>query len=80
LEGELLGRQKNSNSIGFMRNGLIYIEGSSITIGNGNGFFKKGDFAGLGIIRHPNSKMECFATLNGILLGKIINLEIKFIK
>ena len=34
--------------------------------------FKKGDFIGIGIINQSDSKMECFATWNGELLGKIL--------
>lgn len=34
------------------------------------GDFLKGDMVGVGIIHWPNSKIECFATSNGELLGK----------
>jgi len=40
--------------------------------GNEGGYFEKGDFAGIGIICKANSSLECFATWNGKLLGKII--------
>jgi len=37
---------------------------------NDVGFFMEGDFVGLGLIRQPNSKLECFATCNGEFLCK----------
>lgn len=51
----------------------MWIDGHWKIFGNGNRYFKKEDFVGIGIIHHLNMKMECFATLNGELLGKIIN-------
>ena len=35
-------------------------------------FFVEGDFVGLGLIHRQNSKIECFVTCNGKLLGKIL--------
>jgi len=33
-------------------------------------YFKQDDFVGIGLIKHPNSEMECFVTWNGKLMGK----------
>lgn len=50
-------------------------------IANCNEFFNKGEVIGIGMINYPaNSKMECFATLNGQLLGKIIEKILDYIK
>jgi hypothetical protein len=70
LGGKLFGLEKNSIGIG--RKGGIWIDGKWNTFGNVDEDFNKGDYIGLGIIHQPNSKMECFATWNGKLLGKII--------
>jgi hypothetical protein len=72
LEGKWLGNW--NNSIGIWRKDGIWIDGSWTKIGNVGGYFKKGDFVGLGIIHRSNSKMECFTTWNGQLLGKIIEI------
>jgi len=71
LEGEVLGF---SNSIGIDRKGGIWINGSLIKFGfeYPNESFNEGDFVGIGMIHHTNLKMECFATWNGVSLGKII--------
>ena len=75
-----------NNSIGIFDKEDLWIDGELIDFNNAkedlensNGdfeiadeYFKKGDIVGIGIIHHPNSKLECFATWNGELLGKII--------
>jgi hypothetical protein len=38
-------------------------------------YFKNGDFVGIGLINQPNSEIECFATCNGKLLGKILQIK-----
>jgi hypothetical protein len=73
LQGKYLG-QENTNSIGIRSKGGIWIDGSWTIIGNIGGDFKKGDFVGLGIIHCSYSKIECLATRNGKLLGKIIEI------
>lgn len=50
----------------------MIIDGSDYEFGNDTGPYKKGDFVGLGIINRSKSKIECFATWNGKLLGNII--------
>jgi hypothetical protein len=59
-----------NNSIGIWNNGDMHIDGEKIEFKNSRGFFKEGDFLGIGIIHGPISKMECFVTSNGELLGK----------
>jgi hypothetical protein len=72
LEGKWLGCNFNSNSIGIDRKRRIHIDGSIIYFEKIDDYnFKKGDFVGIGIINHPNSQIEYFATWNGKLLGKI---------
>ena len=70
LNGELIGLYANSIGIGIK--GAIAIDGSFKEFGNENEWFKKRNVIGMGLIQKPNSKMECFVTLNGKLLGKII--------
>jgi len=62
----------NYNSIGIRCKDEILINGISATFEYSDEDFVEGDFVGLGIICQPNSKMECFSTCNGKLLGKII--------
>ena len=67
MEKESLG--KTNNSIGTLRKGDLWIDGSVTKLENVNGFFKEGDVIGLGIIHSmANPPMECFATCNGALL------------
>lgn len=72
LEEESLGSR--NNSIGICRKDGIWIGGSWIEFANGHELwcFNEWDFIGLGIIHHPNSKLECFATFDGKLLGNKI--------
>jgi hypothetical protein len=72
LEGKGIGQE--NNSIGIWHKNGIWIDGSWTKIGNDSEEFIKGDFVGLGIIHRSNSKMECFTTWNGQLLGKIIEI------
>jgi hypothetical protein len=73
MEGKWLGYTNNSNSIGIDQKQLMNIDGSFTKLENKNDNynFKKGNFVGIGLIYQPNSKMECFATWNGKLLGKM---------
>jgi hypothetical protein len=69
LEGHWHG-YKNNSSFGLYQKGLILFDGKPTFYRyEGDIYFEKGDFVGIGIIYHPNSKMECFATWNGQLLG-----------
>ena len=71
MEDKRLGREKNS--IGFWRKDEIWIDRNWFKFEHADGYyFEGGDFVGIGIILHPNAKIECFATCNGKLLGKII--------
>jgi len=69
LEVKQLGL--GNGSIGIYTKGGILIDGKFIAFGNADVLLRKYDFVGIGIIQHPNSKMECFATLNDKFLGKI---------
>jgi len=69
MEDKYVGKEKNS--IGIFQKDGIYIDGNYIKFKNVDGSFKEGDFVGLGIIHQANCKLECFATYNGKLLGKI---------
>lgn len=62
----------NKNSIGINCKRQMRVEVTNHDFENEGGNFIEGDFVGLGIIQTPNWKIECFATLNGKLLGKII--------
>ena len=75
LERNNLGWE--DNSIGTMYKEAVWIDGSWIKFGIPNEYFKKWDVAGIGIIIHPNSKMECFLTANGKLQGKIKIIDTK---
>ena len=68
LEDKQLG-WVDSNSIGIDEKYGMQIDGNFIEFRNVQEYFKESDFVGLGIIHHPNSKMECFATWNGKLMG-----------
>jgi hypothetical protein len=74
LEGQILG-WVYSNSIGNGNKDGIWIDRSWTTFENADEYFNKGVFIGIGIIQHPKGKMECFATWNGQLLGKIIKFK-----
>jgi hypothetical protein len=50
------------------------IDGTWNTFKNVDAYFKDGDVAGIGVVHLPNSSMECFGTLNGKFLGKIIKI------
>jgi len=76
LNGELIGLYANSIGIGIK--GAIAIDGSFKEFGNDNGWFKKRNVIGIGLIQRPNTKMECFVTFNGKLLGKIISNYLNF--
>lgn len=77
LEGELLGSEDNSNSMGFYYKYGIWIDGSYIKFENINGWFMKLDFIGIGIIQYPNGKIKCFVTYNSDLLGNIVKIKFK---
>lgn len=70
LEGRILGWRNYFNSFGFGSKYEIMIDGFSIDLSDG--YFEKWDIVGFGIIRHPNSKMECFGTWDGQFLGNIV--------
>lgn len=69
------------NSIGIWNKSGIWIEGNVFNFEHPNEWFREGEVVGLGIVHQTDSKMECFATWNGDLLGKNNNLKIfeKFI-
>jgi len=70
LEKEWLGSKINTI---FDIDNKIWIDGSRVEFENAisSRYFEKGDFAGLGLIRQPDSKMECFVSSNGKLISKI---------
>jgi len=69
LEHKRLGFE---NSIGIWPKGGMRIDGKKTEFAN-DGYFREGDFIGIGIIQQANTSLECFATCNGKLLGKIID-------
>jgi len=71
LEGNWLGEL--DNSIGLWRRNTIWIDGAETIFGKVDEYFKEGDVVGLGLIHSLGiSTMECFVTLNGQLLRKIL--------
>ena len=68
MEGYWLGFL--NSSIGIWQKEGFWIDGNWINFENAKGWFEEGDFVGIGIIQNANGKIECFATLNGKLLGK----------
>jgi len=70
LEGNYYLGFSNTNSIGHYKEGIL-IDGSEIKFRNVKEDLTNGDVLGLGLIRHTNALLECFATCNGELLGKI---------
>jgi hypothetical protein len=72
MDNNQLGNE--DNSIGLGSQFAIVIDGFWTEFGSDNPIFTKGDFAGIGIIYQPSGEIECFATLNGQLFGKIIHL------
>jgi hypothetical protein len=61
--------------------GILIDETTWIKFENDGGwYFQKDDVIGIGIIHQPNSKLECFATFNGKLLGEIFGKKIILFK
>lgn len=70
LDGDWFGAKEDT--IGILQSGTIMIDKNYIDfIVTDDRYFKKLEVIGVGIV-HNSTTMECFATLNGRLLGKII--------